>query len=314
MPHLNLRNTNIIVWCHPRSGSHNLMARLQSTYVKNIGYDPGNLYEMFPDHSGLVGKNCHTEFAITEVAERKDIFTAGLHWENKDGLTRSRLKDDWCYLDEMEHRLYLLENNQISTPTIGKHISWWNRFTEKLAGDHKSYVDRVHTAVAKNSDRNIVLYRQDLVSIAASMSVLALSYAESGKRRGRIQTHGQILITAEDPTLKIYVNRLDRYLERLIASFQYLDPDKTVMVSTEELDSIDMLTWPDGKSLSLVEDGKQRFRNNYLKKDENGYIKKVSKAIDVVKNPNDVHAWAKAAEEKYGWNNIRENSGFSKGF
>lgn len=313
MPHLNLRNTNTIVWCHPRSGSHNLMARLQQTYAKNIGYDPGNLYEMFPDHSALVGKDYHTEFAIVEVAERKDKFTTGLHWENKDGIIRSRFKDTWCYLDEIEYRLAMLENKEITRPTIGKHITWWNRFTEKLAGD-TNYVNRVHSAVAKNSDRNIILYRQDLVAIGASMSVLALSYAESGKRRGRIRTHGQILITEEDPALKIYTDRLDRYLERLIAAFDYLDPDKTVMISTEELDDIELITWPDGESLILSNEGKEQFRSNYLKKDTEGKIKKISKAIDIVKNPTDVHKWAESAEEKYKWSTIREQSGFSKGF
>jgi hypothetical protein len=290
------------------------MARLRSTYIKANDGEPGNLYEMFPDHPALVGKEYHTEFSIIEVSKAKDSFTNGLHWENSDGVIRVRSKNNWSYFEELEHRLNILEQNKVNRPTIGKHITWWNQFTEKISNGHKSYADRVHSAVAANSDRNIILYRQDIIAIAASMSILNLSYAESGKRRHRIQTHGNVLITDDDPAIAVHAARLDRYLERLIASFTYLDPNKTIMIATEELDQLSTIIWPDGKSMILSDEGKQNFRSSYIKRDVNGNVKRINHAIQAVKNSEDVYKWAELAEKKFNWSKIRLESGFSKGF
>jgi hypothetical protein len=270
---------------------------------------------MFPDLPALVGKNCHSEYTLQEVADGKDSFSNGLHWQANDhGIVHSVQKQDWCYLEELEHRIKLLESKQIVRPTIGKHITWWNLYTDKLKGDHPTWVDRVHAAVAGISDRNIVLYRHDLSGLAASMGVLSLSYKEAGKRRGRIQTHGKVLIKADDPAIDVDAEKLDRYLQRLLMGLEYLAHDNTIMIRMEELDQIETLTWPNGYSINLDTTGKDNFRSNYFKEDSTGTIKPVGNALDVVDNVDKINAWAEDAETRYSWSTIRERFGFSRGF
>lgn len=311
---LDISKTNFIVWCHPRSGSHNLIARLRNT-MRNLDLHSGNLYEMFPDHSALVGKDCHSEFSIIEVSQRKDEFINGLHWQlDKNGMVQSVNKRNWCYLDELEHRLILLECKQIKRPTVGKNITWWNRFTENIKNNHDTYVDRVHSAVAGIADRNIILYRQSLADFAASVGVLELSYIESGKRKGRIKTHGPITVTDDDPAITINTDRLDRYIDRLVAGFKYLDKNLTVMIATEELDQVDTITWPDGMSMKLDTEGKKDFRSEYMRKDKKGNISNISCALDVIDDSLSIQEWADKATARHNWNQIREINGFSKGF
>ena len=311
---LDIAKTNFIVWCHPRSGSHNLMSRLRNT-IRSLDLHVGNLYEMFPDHSALVGKGYHSEFSLKEVSQQNDNFTAGLSWElDSNGLLQSTYRKDWSYLDELERRLNTLEYDEIKCPTVGKHITWWNRFTENIKGKHETYIDRVHSAVAGIADRNIILYRQDLSNFAASMNVLDLSYIESGKRKNRISTHGDITIVNDDPAIKINTDRLDRYIDRLVAGFKYLDRQRTVMIATEELDQLDTITWPDGMSIALIEYGKQEFRSNYMREDSYGNISHVGQAIEVINDKTDIQEWAAKTDERHNWANIREIHGFSRGF
>lgn len=312
---LDFNKTNIMVWCHPRSGSHNLMARLRTSLRAQCDIEPGNLYEMFPDHPALVGKNCHSEYILKEVAAGLDSFTSGLHWEiNERGIIQTQPQNDWCYLNEIEHRLDLLESRQIKAPTIGKHITWWNLYTDKLKGDHPSFVDRVHSAVAGIGARNIVLYRQDLAALAASMGVLSLSYKEAGKRRGRIKTHGDVLIKSEDPAIGVDSDKLDRYIQRLMMGLEYLEHNNTVMITMEELDQIETLTWPDGYYIQLDTAGKDNFRSRYFKEGQDGAVKPVADALGVVEDAAKINAWAEDSETRYGWSTMRERFGFSRGF
>ena len=311
---MDIANTNIVVWCHPRSGSHNLIARLRTT-MRNLDLHTGNLYEMFPDHSALVGKECHSEFSIMEVSRREDEFSNGLHWQLDDhGLVQSTHSPNWCYLSELEHRLSMLESKQIHGPSIGKHITWWNRFTESIKGSHDSYADRVHGAVAGAADRNIILYRQELVDFAASMSVLDLSYIESGRRRGRIKTHGQILVTSDDPAVAVNTDRLNRYIDRLVLGFKYLDPARTVMISTEELDQMKTITWPDGATLAVDDQHNREFRSEYMRRDAAGNVAHVPGALGVIGDAAAIHEWASIATARHDWMHLREKHGFVRGF
>lgn len=313
MPALELKNTNITVWCHPRSGSHNLMARLRASYINQGIENVGNLYEMFPDHNALVGKEYHSEFILREVANRVDRFTNGLTWNTHNGVLRSERQPKWCYLDELEKRLGLLESNQVPRPCIGKHITWWNLYTDRLKGEHDSYVDRVHQAVASISDRAIILYRHSLSDYAASNEVLNFGFQDAGRRRGRIQTHGPVRILEDDTINELRGDRLERYLQRLIAGFKYLDPQRTVMIQTEELDSADTITWPDGYSMTLDADGKQQFRNTYSKI-EQGQQSRVDRALDVVHNREEITSWAQSIDAQYHWSSLREHHGFQRGW
>jgi len=313
MPTLALKNTNIMVWCHPRSGSHNLMARLRASYINQGIENVGNLYEMFPDHYALVGKEYHSEFILREVANRVDRFTKGLTWSMHNGVIRNERQPKWCYLEELEKRLCMLENNQVPRPCIGKHITWWNLYTDRIKGEHDSYVDRVHQAVARISDRNIILYRNNLEDYAASNEVLNFGFQSAGRLRGRIQTHGPVRIVEDDMINELRGDRLERYIQRLIAGFKYLDPLRTVMIQTEELDSADVITWPDGYSMTLNPDGKQQFRNSYFKVAE-GQPTQVDRALDVVHNQQEIASWAQAIDDQYHWSCLREHHGFQRGW
>lgn len=306
-------NQNIMVWCHPRSGSHNLMARLRNTYMENKIETIGNLYEIFPDHNGLVGKEYHAEFILKEVANRRDCFTNGMTWQIENNYLRTVRQPDWCYMDELEKRLGILEDKKVNRPTIGKHITWWNLYTDAIKGEHETFVDRAHSAVAGIADYNIVLYRHSLEDYAASNEVLNFGFKEAGARRGRIQTHGPVAILEEEHINELKPDRLERYIQRLIAGFKYLDPNKTVMIRTEELSQIETLTWPDGFVLKLSSEGVDRFRNTYSKI-QNGEKQVVNKAIDVVSNKEEISAWADSIREKYRWDQLREENGFSRGF
>jgi hypothetical protein len=306
-------NQNIMVWCHPRSGSHNLMARLRNTYLENNIQTVGSLYEMFPDHNGLVGKEYHAEFILKEVANRRDSFTNGMTWQLENEYLRTVRQQDWCYLDELEKRLDILESKNVQRPTIGKHITWWNLYTDVIKGEHETFVDRAHSAVAGISDYNIVLYRHSLEDYAASNEVLNFGFKEAGARRARIQTHGPVSIHENENIDELKPERLERYIQRLIAGFKYLDKDKTVMIRTEELSQMESITWPDGFVLKLSTEGIDRFRNTYSKI-HNGEKQVVSKALDVVSNHNEISAWADQMREKYMWDQLREANGFSRGF
>ena len=302
-----------MVWCHPRSGSHNLMARLRNTFVDNEIPLIGNLYEMFPDHNGLVGKEYHSEFILKEIANRRDCFTNGMTWNEEKGYLRTMRKTDWCYLDELEKRLGILESKNVARPTIGKHITWWNLYTDTIKGEHETFVDRVHSAVAGIADYNIILYRHTLEDFAASNEVLNFGFKEAGARRHRIQTHGPVEILEDEQVNDLKSERLERYIQRLIAGFKYLDPRTTVMIRTEELSQVDTITWPNGYTLELSQEGVDQYRNTYSRI-ENGEKKQVSKALDVVSNQQEIADWAAAMREKYHWDQLREYYGFSRGF
>lgn len=304
---------NIIVWCHPRSGSHNLMARLRNTYIDNEIPIIGNLYEMFPDHNGLVGKEYHSEFILREVSNRKDCFTNGMTWQTEKEYLRTARQPDWCYLDELEKRLDILESKEVKRPTIGKHITWWNLYTDKIKGTHDTFVDRVHSAVAGIADYNIVLYRHSLEDFAASNEVLNFGFKEASARRQRIHTHGPVEILEDEQINDLQAERLERYIQRLIAGFGYLDKAKTVMIRTEELSQIKSLAWPDGFEIELSQEGVDAYRNSYSKVQE-GETKTVSKALDVVNNKEEISTWANTMREKYKWDQLREHHGFSRGF
>jgi hypothetical protein len=261
----------------------------------------------------LVGKEYHSEFILKEVANRRDCFTNGMTWKLEKGYLRTVRKPDWCYLEELESRLAILESKNIARPTIGKHITWWNLYTDTIKGTHETFVDRVHSAVAGIADYNIVLYRHSLEDFAASNEVLNFGFKEAGVRRQRIHTHGPVEILEEEQINDLKAERLERYIQRLIAGFRYLDKTKTVMIRTEELSQVEKLTWPDGFELVLSQEGVDSYRNSYSKVHA-GETKAVSKALDVVDNKEEISAWAMSMQEKYHWNQLRELHGFSRGF
>jgi hypothetical protein len=304
---------NIIVWCHPRSGSHNLMARLRNSFLEQGVSNVGSLYEMFPDHNGLVGKEYHSEFILKEVANRRDCFTNGMTWQLHQGLFRTVRQPDWCYLDELEKRLHILESQEVVGPTIGKHITWWNLYTDVIRGSHESFVARAHSAVAGIADYNIVLYRHGLEDFAASTEVLNFSFQDAGARRYRIKTHGPVEILEDEQIVHLQAERIERYIQRLIAGFAYLDKTKTVMIRTEELSQVQKITWPDGTELDLSQEGVDLYRNSYARV-QHGQKQSVNRALDVVSNPEEITAWANAMREKYAWDQLREQHGFSRGF
>jgi len=307
MTQLNLQDTNIIIWCHPRSGSHNLMTRLRDTYHYQ-GIHFSYLYEMFHDYLAYIEKGTHMEFSFDDVSTGTDCYSSGLSWVNANGKLKSRPVADWSYLGEMDRRLTLLENNLVPRPAIGKHITWWADFTEQLAKEHPSYVDRVHSAVAGITDRAIVLWRRDLKGLAASLEILSFGFSASNK--SLIRTHGKVVI--DDDINKMNTHQANRFVRRFIRGLPYLDKNKTVMIDMAELDQVETITWPDGYQLTLDNRSINQYKNSYYKQDA-GQIK-VNSALDLVTNQDEINEWADMTDKLYDWSNLRENNGFSRGF
>ena len=285
------------------------MTRLRDTYYHR-GIDFSHLYEMFHDFPAYVdkGQGQHKEFTLDDVSQGKDCYSSGLSWVLENGKIKSRKISDWSYLGDMERRLKLLETNAIPRPIIGKHITWWADFTEKLAGDYPSYVDRVHTAVAGITDRAIVLWRQDLAGLAASLEVLSFGFSQANK--SKIRTHGKVVVG--DDINRLNVSQANRFVRRFVRGLDYLDKNKTVMIDMSELDQVETITWPDGYQLTLDNRSIDKFKNSYYKKDVEQI--KVNSALDLVSNQNEINQWAKDTQAQYDWANLRKNKGFSRGF
>jgi len=307
MSQLNLQDTNIIIWCHPRSGSHNLMTRLRDTY-HHQGIHFSNLYEMFHDYLAYVKKGTHKECSRAQVEQGTDCYSSGLSWVLERNRMKSRYIADWSYLTDMERRLNILESHTVPRPAIGKHITWWADFTETLAGDHASYVGRVHAAVAGVTDRAIVLWRSDLRGLAASLEVLSFGFSVSDQ--SHIRTHGKVVV-GEDIN-QLNVAQANRFVRRFVRGLEYLDRDKTVMIDMSELDQVETITWPDGYHLTLDNRSINKFKNSYYKQDVEQV--QVSSALDIVTNQDQINTWAEQTQALYDWTNLRQNQGFSRGF
>ena len=307
MTQLNLQDTNIIIWCHPRSGSHNLMTRLRDTYHYQ-GIHFSHLYEMFADYLAYVKKGRHKEHSREQVEQGTDCYSSGLGWVIEKGMIKNRNIADWSYLGEMERRLNILESHMVPRPAIGKHITWWADFTETLAGDHPSYVDRVHSAVAGITDRAIILWRSDLRGLAASLEVLSFGFAVSDQNS--IRTHGKVVVN--DDIHKMNTHQANRFVRRFVRGLPYLDRTKTVMIDMAELDQVETITWPDGYQLTLDNRSINKFKNSYYRQDVEQI--QVNSALDLVTNQAEINAWADSTERLYDWANLRENNGFTRGF
>lgn len=307
MTQLNLQDTNIIIWCHPRSGSHNLMTRLRDTYHYQ-GIHFSNLYEMFHDYPAYVKKGTHKEHSLKQVEQGADCYSSGLGWAVEKGMLKSRHIADWSYLGEMERRLHILEGHMVPRPAIGKHITWWADFTEKLAGDHPSYVDRVHSAVAGITDRAIILWRSDLRGLAASLEVLSFGFEVSDQNS--IRTHGKVIV-GEDIN-ELNVAQANRFVRRFVRGLPYLDRSKTVMIDMAELDQVETITWPDGYQLTLDNRSINGYKNSYYRQDVEQI--QVNSALDLVVNQAEINAWAEQTQALYDWTNLRQIKGFSRGF
>lgn len=283
------------------------MARLRDTYHYQ-GIHFSNLYEMFHDYPAYVQKQHHKEFSLAQVATSSDLYSSGKAWVMERGRLKTKDVGNWCYLEEMERRLVMLEDHAIPRPAIGKHITWWADFTETLAGSHASYVDRVHAAVAGITDRAIVLWRRDLANLAASLEVLSFGFEASG--RSQIRTHGRVVVG--DSINRLKQNQANRFVERFVAGLSYLDKQKTVMIEMSELDQVETLTWPDGYSVTLDNRSLDQFKNTYFKQDVEQIP--VSGALDLVTNRAEIDEWAQQTQELYNWTNLREQHGFVRGF
>jgi len=282
------------------------MTRLRDTYHYQ-GIHFNHLYEMFHDYPAYIKKG-NAEFSFEDVARGADCYSSGLTWANTNGVIKSRHVDGWSYLGEMERRLTMLENNMIPRPTIGKHITWWADFTEQLAGDHPSYVERVHGAVAGITDRAIVLWRRDLQGLAASLEILSFGFATNNS--SLIRTHGKVVVA--DDIHKMNTHQANRFVRRFVRGLTYLDCSKTVMIDMSELDQVETITWPDGYRLTLDNRSIDQFKNSYYRQDVKQI--KVNSALDLVSNQDEINVWAEATEKLYDWGNLREANGFSRGF
>ena len=283
------------------------MTRLRDTY-HHQGIHFSNLYEMFHDYPAYVKKGTHKEYSRAQVEKGTDCYSSGLSWVLEHNRLKSRYVTDWSYLNDMERRLTMLESRQIPGPAIGKHITWWADFTEQLAGDHPSYVDRVHSAVAGITDRAIVLWRSDLQGLAASLEVLSFGFLVSDQ--SHIRTHGKVVV-GEDIN-QLNVAQANRFVRRFVRGLEYLDRNKTVMIDMAELDQVETITWPDGCQLTLDNRSINKFKNSYYKQGQEQT--QVSSALDVVTNLDQINAWADQTQALYDWTNLRLDRGFSRGF
>jgi hypothetical protein len=283
------------------------MTRLRDTYHYQ-GIHFSHLYEMFHDYLAYINKGTHLEFSFEDVANGDDLYSSGLSWAAESGVVKSRYVDGWSYLGEMERRLAMLETNMVPRPAIGKHITWWADFTEQLAGDHPSYVDRVHSAVSGITDRAIVLWRRDLRGLAASLEVLSFGFSTSD--RSLIRTHGKVVVG--DDINKMNMHQANRFVRRFVRGLAYLDRTKTVMIDMSELDQVETITWPDGYQLTLDNRSINQYKNSYYRQDVEQV--KVNSALDLVTNQAEINGWAEKTEYQFDWSNLRENNKFSRGF
>jgi hypothetical protein len=283
------------------------MTRLRDTYHYQ-GVHFSHLYEMFHDYLAYINKGTHTEFSFEDVANGDDLYSSGLSWAMEQGKIKSKYVDGWSYLGEMERRLTLLENNMVPRPAIGKHITWWADFTEQLAKDHPSYVDRVHSAVAGITDRAIVLWRRDLRGLAASLEVLSFGFSTAN--HSLIRTHGKVVVN--DDIHKLNTHQANRFVRRFVRGLPYLDRNKTVMIDMAELDQVETITWPDGYQLTLDNRSIDQYKNSYYRQDVEQI--KVNSALDLVTNQAEINDWADSTEKLYDWANLRENNKFGRGF
>lgn len=314
-----LSSIRTVTWCLPRTGSHNLMRRLLNTYGDQL-IAPGNLQEMFPDYHPLVGKSEHHEHTSQDVENGGAAFAIGKTWYKDGNVWRNVHKENWVYQEEMEHRLTLIETNQIQGPLVGKHISWWNRFLEDpLRGRCNNYTQRVHQAVASISDRAIVLWRQDAEQMIASQELLSWGFTASrGSIANEIPSHGDVIIRGQpaDRRFDIFEYQANNFIETFMQGLEYLDRSRTVMISTEELDSTQDITWPDGFRMKLSNRGADKHRNTYTIEQGSGSVQ--SRPLNIIEQYTDhgqrLRKWASEIEARYDWSQLRASLGFSRGW
>lgn len=313
-----LSSTRSVIWCLPRTGSHNLMRRLLNTYLDQF-VEPGNLNEMFPDYHPLVGKSEHHEHTTRSVEDGGAVFSLGKTWSNDGGVWTVTHKENWVYQEELERRLSLIEQGNITGPLVGKHISWWNRFLEDpLRGKENSFTERAHRAVASISDRAIILWRQDVESMIASQELLSWGFTTS-EINNEIPSHGDVVIRGGPASrdFDFFEYQANNFIETFLAGIPYLDRDKTIMISTEELDETRELAWPDGFMMKLSHKGIKQHRNTYTV-EESADSSHVSRPLDIIKQYTDhdtrLRKWAADIEARHDWSRLRDRLGFARGW
>jgi len=313
-----LSTIRTIIWCLPRTGSHNLMRRLLNSYEDQL-IDPGNLQEMFPDFHPLVGKSEHHEHTTRNVKDGGAVFSIGKIWHLDNGVWKNVYRENWVYQEEMEQRLTLIENNQIQGPLVGKHISWWNRFLEyPLRGKENTYTQRVHKAVSTVSDRAIILWRQDAEQMIASQELLSWGFTASGNIANEISSHGDVIIRGQPANRRfdIFEYQANNFVETFMQGIEYLNRHRTVMISTEELDLTQDITWPDGFRMKLSNRGSDKHRNTYTVEQGSGSVR--SRPLNIIDQYTDhgqrLRKWALEIEVRHDWSQLRNSLGFNRGW
>lgn len=304
---------NIIVWTLTRTGStafQQLLARaLYETHgpvVKNMQEATGIGGIM---HASSVAMHMRTKIdfgsAIDPTLVPNEIKQLGYTNWFVDNSNHLKLREVYGNpVDEVHNRLDLIKGGDWSNHVVFKNMRW------TLESTHIQELNMLFEDAMINSQQSfhhVVLWRKNILDMVASR--VAMKY--TGLAHGVYGFDGKPF-EAYRVAYKEFGQGYQDTVAEFIRMLPLLDQQRTVMVETEQINSLEKIEWNDGTVLSMPD------RANIVNKDVgvNRYVHKHTKEeirpIDMLGIATKEIAFnlASTMQQKYDWVNLGTKFGF----
>lgn len=299
---------NICIWTIPRSGSTSMLYGLKTSLEDVL--PPGKRIRHLWEATGIWGmlkmadsRDLHNKIDFS-VIDDSVIYTNYRKWvvgprgvlRIEEGLGDPRL--------EIENRLTILAEGKWKNPVIMKNMRWSPESSDR----QKLNSDFDHAIL--NSPKNfqhVVLWRRDIVDWLASRFMLTKM---PDGAHGTLEWDGEYLGNPDKFRIRRFSRVSLRVLDEFNESLAKLPRGKSMMVETKAMNSLDKLSWPDGKELPIASGAFDHARGQVMYVDAKTGSR--LKSLDII-HPDIIGMFQEInhkAQNRLDWNNLDKLHGF----
>jgi hypothetical protein len=304
---------NIIVWTLTRTGSTAFQQLLARGLYEAHGPDVKNMQEATGIggimHAYSVAMHMRTKIdfgaAVDPALVPEEIKPVGYTNWQIDNTGSLRMKEmSGNPVDEVHNRLDLIKSGNWKNHVVFKNMRW------TLESSHLQQLNMLFEDAMINSQQSfhhVVLWRKNIFDMVASR--VAMKY--TGLAHGVYGFDGKPF-EAHKVAYKEFGQGYQDTVDEFIRMLPLLDQQRTVMVETEKINSLEKIEWRDGTVLTMPD------RASIVNKDVgiNRYVHKHTKEeirpIDMLGVATKEIAFnlANTMQQKYDWDNLGTKFGF----
>ena len=240
---------NIVLWAMHRSGSTHFGQRLATSMAYQYGPRPNvvNLGEA-TGASGIVsvklgGKGIWNELQ-DQIAMGTEFFTNLIRWELDENNFLTHIESHGSVNEEISRREEILRTSPWSNHIVFRNLRW-----PKM----KAASVRYDRAIVEGDFHHVVLWRKDIFAWICSRMILRMTGTPHGTD---LEYDGlEYKFHTEDAKTE-FLERLYEYVVEFKHSLDILPADRTTVIETTQMNSINQIVWQDGHSLKLIEPDK----------------------------------------------------------